>query len=1205
MPRNCFLTAGLTLMLTMSAIAQQGSTGSISGSVTDGSGGVVPRATVKLTSERSLETRESTTNEAGDFFFGAVVPGPYTVLIEAPGFRRLEQKGNILLSAARLELGRLALEVGSVSEAVEVRAEADTVATTTSAQTATIGSGQMDKIPVRGRDPMSVFKTLPGVQIIADQDTWGGSFQSTVPQFQGRGGNTVYTDGVNGGDSNAGGNFSGITSLDAIAEVNVQANSYAAEYGLKGGAQINLVTKHGGSEFHGSAAWYKRHEMFNAQNFFNNRTRTAKPIYRYSDWVGTLGGPVPFKIPILNRDGKSFNFFYSVEDMRLRDVNPLRFFTMPTALERAGDFSQTRTPAGVLIPITDPANGAPYPGNVIPVTQRNNVGAAYLNMFPLPNTSGASGYNYTTQETSIDHPRRAQLFRWDIRLTGKDTISIKQQTWFTRSVGWEVAQAPTLSRWGATRQRYDFSTDQGKLEYTRLITPRLINEASIGVFYSTEFGPPEDDLALASIQKAYDRAAALGDCAPPKACKANGSLKPGPLAGLKQINPAINPFGIIPKAFFGTLQNNSQSVPEISYDNRYPLTGEDTAMPISNNTTYTRGAHTFKAGILREFEATRQARASTFGGQFNFQNDSNDPLTTGFAYANAYIGHVQNYTESMGRPPNPNRRQYLWAWYAQDTWRIRKNLTLDVGLRMYKWSPLLQGGGEASAFSLERFDPKWGGKPPVLYQPTLVGTARRALNPLTNEMLPVTFVGVMVPGTGYTCGPITAKTPCQINGVVVQDDPTYTNVGHGFWDQIPVQWDPRLGIAWDPQGNGKMAVRLGAGTFHDSSYSNTFTGGPSFLFDQSISFTDLNSFYLGTGPTSPGNVSGTYRTHQKLPVTYQYNLGIQREIGFKTVLDVAYVGSNTHHQAYNYNPNILPRGIRFLPSSRDVTKTATPANPGAFDDVFLRPILGFGDINISGPGFESRYDSLQVAANRRFSQGIMFSAAYTFAGGTSDNYVGTAGNATATGVYQQLSPKFNRSRNTLVNHQAAVFSYTIDLPKGSRWIRNAVGRQILDGWQVLGVSTFATGQVSNVTFTTTDNFDFSGGGEVCGTGSVQNGSAVLPRDQRTVDSWFNTAVFKRPSGRGDLGNNCDNAKFTQPGFNNHDLSLFKRFPLKGEKRSLEFRWETFNALNHTQFSTVGIAAQFVPDGTQTNTTFGKVTAARDGRKMMLGLKFSF
>src|SRR6185295_19782268 len=143
----------------------------------------------------------------------------------------------VLAGAARLALGRIQMEVGSVSESISVTAQSAQVATTTTAQAATIDSKLMETIIVKGRDPMSVFKTLPGVTVIADQDTWGGSFQSTVPKFQGRGGNTVYTDGVNGGDGGGGDNFSGITSIDAISEVSVQANAYAAEYGFKGGAQ--------------------------------------------------------------------------------------------------------------------------------------------------------------------------------------------------------------------------------------------------------------------------------------------------------------------------------------------------------------------------------------------------------------------------------------------------------------------------------------------------------------------------------------------------------------------------------------------------------------------------------------------------------------------------------------------------------------------------------------------------------------------------------------------------------------------------------------------------------------------------------------------------------------------------------------------------------------------------------------------------------
>lgn len=140
--------------------------------------------------------------------------------------------------------------------------------------------------------------------------------------------------------------------------------------------------------------------------------------------------------------------------------------------------------------------------------------------------------------------------------------------------------------------------------------------------------------------------------------------------------------------------------------------------------------------------------------------------------------------------------------------------------------------------------------------------------------------------------------------------------------------------------------------------------------------------------------------------------------------------------------------------------------------------------------------------------------------------------------------------------------------------------------------------------TSSDNFDFSGGGETCGL-VTQTGNAVLSRDARGVDNWFDASVFKRPSGRGDIGNNCNNGKFILPGFNNHDLSLFKKFPLKNEKHSLEFRWETFNTFNHTQFSVVGTALTFNAAGQQTNGTFGKVTAARDARKMMFGLKFSF
>jgi hypothetical protein len=1192
----------LALLLAFSAPAQQGSNGTISGTVTDPSGQAVPAAKVKVVSELNGEEKSGLTNEIGDFFFPAMAPGPYLIRVEAPGFRPLESKGNMLLTAARLVLPRLQLEVGSVTESVLVTANAAQVATTTTAQSTTIDSKQMDLIIVKGRDPMSVFKTLPGVTVIADQDTWGGSFQSTVPTFQGRGGNTVYTDGVNGGDGGGGGNFSGITSIDAIAEVNVQANSYSAEYGFKGGAQINMVTKRGGSEYHGTASYYKRHEQFNAQNFFNNRSGAVKPRYRYDDISATIGGPIPVRIPVLNRDKKSMNFFYSIEHMATKDVNQLRMYTMPTALEREGNFSQTRAggnPNGALVSVRDPLTGAAFPGNVIPVSRRDPYGVALMNIFPLPNVSGTVGYNYLTQEASIDHPRRAQLMRFDIRPTEKDTFSVKYQNWFTKSVGWEVAGRS--SPWGLVRQRYDFTADQGKLDWTRVWTPHLVMEASAGIFYSTEVGPPENDLALASLQRHYDRNAALGDCAPPKACPASGTLKSGNvLSGLRQIAPGNNPLNLIPRVSLGTLQNNSQAVPDIAFDGRWPIDGADSSLPIALNFTYTRGAHIIKTGITRVAERFAQARSGTFAGQFDFSNDANDPANTGFALANMYTGHVTSYQESMGRPPD-NRRQYTWAWFVTDQWKVRRNLTIDIGARMYKWSPALQGGGEASAFSFERFDPTWGGRPPLLYRPACVGnvnpctgTNRKALNPQTGELLPSSFIGLMVPGTGYSCGPITPKTPCKINGIVVQDDPTYTDVGHGFVNQLGIQFDPRFGIVWDPKGNGKMAIRTGIGVFHDGTGGPTERGGPAFSFNQTIRYTDMQSYFLGVGPTSVGGVNGWWKDGHKRPVTYQYNFGIEGDIGFKTILSVAYVGSNTHHNSQSWDFNALRPGQRFLPESRDITTAPTAANPTpALPDNFLRPMQGFAGVTINGPATTSRYDSLQVSANRRFAQGFQFTGAFTYAGGTSNGW----------NQNNPLPSSVARSRNTSVQKLASVFTYTWDVPGGSRLLPGKVSRQVLDGWQVQGVATFTTGLVSDVSGGTADGFDFSGGGETCGT-YVQTGNAVLPRGERGIDNWFNTAAFRRPSGRGDIGNNCNNGKFILPGFNNHDISLFKTFRFS-ERKTLQFRWETFNTFNHTQFSTIGTTAQWSAAGAQTNATFGRPTAARDGRKMMFGLKFQF
>jgi hypothetical protein len=227
----------------------------------------------------------------------------------------------------------------------------------------------------------------------------------------------------------------------------------------------------------------------------------------------------------------------------------------------------------------------------------------------------------------------------------------------------------------------------------------------------------------------------------------------------------------------------------------------------------------------------------------------------------------------------------------------------------------------------------------------------------------------------------------------------------------------------------------------------------------------------------------------------------------------------------------------------------------------------------------------------RFAGGIELASTFTYAGGTSNGW----------NQNNPLPSSMARSRNNAIQQLVFNMSYVIDLPSGSKLVKAPGTKWVLDGWQFSGVTTFANGQLADVGLSTSDSFDFSGGGETCGV--VQLGDAKLPRGQRTADQWFNTSVFRRPSGRGDLGNNCNNAKFRLPGFNNHDLSLFKNFPIR-EGKKLQLRWEMYNAFNHTQFSTVNTTASFNPQGVP-SANFGKVTAARTERRMQLSLRFTF
>jgi len=310
--------------------------GTISGSVVDPSGQVIPGATVNLINEATADSRTMLTNDEGSFVFTAVQPGTYTVKVEQVGFAIFERKGNKLTANEHLSVGNLALKIGEMSETITTTAEGTPVQTDSTEHSALVTSKQLELVSIRGRDVTELLRVLPGVTYREQGESAGNGFGSGSPNIQGGRNtwNTFNVDGLRGNDLGSPNVFSSTVSFDAIDEVKVLLNSYQAEYGSNSSAAVNIVTKSGTSDYHGSAYWYKRHEKFNANNFFNNANNVKRPRYRFNTFGGTLGGPV--WLPNEKLKDKLF-FFYSLELAQNQNPQPLRQVTVPTELERRGD----------------------------------------------------------------------------------------------------------------------------------------------------------------------------------------------------------------------------------------------------------------------------------------------------------------------------------------------------------------------------------------------------------------------------------------------------------------------------------------------------------------------------------------------------------------------------------------------------------------------------------------------------------------------------------------------------------------------------------------------------------------------------------------------------------------------------------------------------------------------------------------------------
>jgi len=1182
-------------------------TGSISGAVADSTGGMIPSATVTLASEKTGQTRTAATNGEGRFNFAALQPGTYSLKIEQQGFQAFEQRNIILSANENLALGDLKLQPGQVSETVSIMSEGATVQRESSDLTARLTADQINLISTKGRDITSLLRLLPGTSNNDDIEGAGDGFGTDLPNISGqRGRSTVPTiDGLFAGEPSGSNKLSMTINQDAVTEVKVLRNNYGAEYGNNGGAIINIVSKGGGQEYAGSVYYFLRNESLNATPFFNNKQGLRKPLYRHLYPGGNFSGPLP--LPRFGEGGKFWLkdrafFFFAYEKPHQITPNDPRFVTVPTALERAGDFSQSINSTNAKVFVRDPTlpgnctaadtsgcfrdpsratPGNPLGLNIIPVARFNASGLALLNYFPLPNTLGGSGgsaFNYVAQSPT-DVPKRSMVLRFDVRPTNNDTIYWKYQWWTSDNLGTGTSGWPgnDNNRWGIN-SHYLYKDDGWSANWTRVINANVVNEFNFGMRHDSEGFVPGDG-EIEGLQRAV-----LNYTAP-------------------QLFPQNNRLGTIPRVTnWGGVRGPTNGVANINWLDRWGEVGNDYIKPsFANNLTITKGDHSLKFGVYYERLKNGEAPGGQWSGVFNFAgNDSNFTAALGntsYAYANALIGNFRNYQESTARPFT-NLRLTQVQWYAADQWKLNRKLTVNYGMRFGYHSPFLQIDGQGSNFVPGLFNPAtavalYTSACAVAFNPpaTCPAAQRRARNPITGELIPLVgpnagLVGAIVPGSGN-----------PNNGLVLGIDPSTTP---GFRNTTPIDFEPRLGFAWDVTGEGKSVIRFHAGIYHAPRVGGGTTGG-NLVNNQpanrafSIDFGNINNLasLTGTAITRPSAINAV-EEQSHTPSIYNFTFGLQQDIGFKTIMEVSYVGSFARHLGQRININGVPDGARLGTNNID------PVTGQRIGNDFLRPFRGYADINLVTWAGTSNYNSLQVQIERRYATGFLYGVAYTYS--KSFDY---ANDDSSDVLFGRPYKDFNYATSDFDQTHILTVNYIYDIPGLGRKLKNGFVKALFDNWQLSGTTSYASGKPKNITVTYNGGItDITGGQDNARPNTIcdpmRNISGADPTGTPYV---VNVNCFARPTRLGDIGNTPRNS-LRMPSIFNSDVALFKNIPL-GERRSLQLRWEVYNVFNHTNFRDIDAGLVFDVNGRQTNSRFGAPIAARTPRVMQAGIRFNF
>lgn len=1106
-------------------------TGNISGTVKDSSGAVVPNAAVTITNtDKNIVARTTTTNQAGQYTAPLLPVGHYSVAAEANGFRKTSQN-NIPLNVNDSLSINFILQVGGSEQSVTVEASPMQVDTQNAQAQTVITATQINELAINTRNYEQLVSLMPGVStsLPSDQLYIGATSPTGLSNqinFSINGGrptqNEWSLDGADNVDRGANLTLLAYPSVDSIQEFSVQRGQYDAEYGRSSAGEINVISKAGGNQFHGDLYEFFRNDDLAANNFLLNRAGVARPPLRYNDFGGTVGGPVFIPSHYNTERNKTF-FFFSEEARRVITYTGFDAF-VPTAAQRSGTFSTpvclnaTCSSTGTQVTTIDPAAQA-YLTDIIDKLP-----------LPAPGCIPGTSCDVTTTGRNIFNERQEiyridQVFSPKFTIFGRyenDSIPTKEPGGlFTGSGLPEVSNTTTNSPGRVLT-----------IHVTNTLSPTLLNDA--GYNYS-HGGIMSDPTGLDSLSNSPDIASAV--TLPFKA-----TVTRVPDLGFSNYNGI---FGFGPYRDFNDNHN------------------------FFDNLTKVVGRNTMKFGFTYNWYQKNENAANGNQGAFSF-SCTNGPSGPGVCdpnqeFANFLEGNVAAFTQTSQDFRAVIRQQEFEA-YAQDSFRLRPNLTLDFGVRDSTFRQPTDANGHLTTFNPNAYN----------------ASQAQQIDPCTGNL------GIR---TGNcSSGTVAPPTGNPLDGIIVGGGTS--PFGNAVVQQRNINLAPRVGFAWDPFSTGKTSVRAGYGIYYDSpaiSWDETAVfNNPPFVTSANIVNTSLDAPAGSSVPNFGPPVLTGINTAWRQPNTQEWSLDVQREVMPKLMVDVGYYGNKGTHLLGDVDINEPTPGA-YVTALAPFGVTAPITSFGATEQLnFIRPFKGYDAMNIFSTEFDSNYNSLQVAVQKRFTGNSILNVNYTWSHGLTDAQSDFTTPVITSDPHLDYGPAVFDRRNIL-NVNYVYYLPFFQAQQG--FMGHALG-----GWEVSGILSAYSGRP----FTVFDFFEDPAGIGVLGfSGATERPDLVgNPNSggKHTFESWFNTAAFAEvPAGQIRVGNSPRGA-ITGPGLQRWDISIFKNTKIS-ERLNAQFRAEAFNIFNHTNFDALHTSFGFG--------SFGRVSSVRDPRILQLALKLYF